>query len=1055
MLHPRLTIVLALLFSTPITSVAQCTGIITGISNLPAGAWQSSDVPQTMHVDLTITTTEGSTTAQVVGCNALLTSSTEVEADALQTGTSVTSTACPDIVLSLPALTSGTTTARFNFPAYASGQPPANTGLPPSLHCSISPASFSAPACAGQQFNYFMCPENLYRFTLCGSDSWNASLTVLDATGGTLYGHISNALPACGSDPSTMQLSFTPPIAQTYRVRILTATCTVEPDSCAALRIDVEPIVAPANDEPEGAFELQASDTCGWTEASFIGATASTGTTPSQPAQCGPPPCSFGSGAFGGRDIWYRIQVPATGAFDVRSANDNGENVAMALYTGAPGALVQLNAPSYCGSCNDDANPGTPLPFLQVSGQAPGTFLYLRIWPYAGNSAHTAIRLCATDRTPPANDTPCGAIQLQLADICTSIDASTESATADPGNVELLPGPSSCTAGGGSDVWYRVDVPPPGLRVRSNFVTLTDLALEVYEQVGGSSCTDAVLQLAACARSALPDEAPEVLALSAVPTTFWIRAYGPAGIGRFGLCAEAIVAPTNDGPCDALLVSPQYGCLPLRYNMLYATITGSGAPGAPNIPASACGGSMEADTWFKVVVPPNGELELQMEASSMTDAALALYSATGSCATNDLQLVPIEGACSVAGSSYDADMPALSSAGLTPGDTVYVRVWRESVDLGDALLCIGRTNEPSGNCTYTLELTDLQGNGWNGNSVTLCIDPPGAPPQTCTTYTVEGEGGSILFGANIGSLITLTYAAPTPGNQGVRVVLRTGSGAPIYTSPTLVSSGSLFAYVVDAGCNEPPDPVSTCTGASWSCGTIDLIVLPSTNAIDDLNGSNQGCLINGEEFGGVWTLLPLCAGEPLAFTLEPNTPEGDVNWALWGPFPSSAFCPLAFEPIRCSRAATAGGTGLMTGATDLSEDLSGDGWLAPVEVTATGIFILYFEGDADIIDFVERTVTSGQLDCWGFCQITALDAVEPSQMTATVHPNPAHSNLTLQPGHHTPYSWQLLDARGSLILNGNHTGQLDLPVDQLPQGLYLLRTHTSTGEVTEHRWVKE
>ena len=1008
-----------------------------------------------MYVDLVTTATEGSNSVQVVGCTAQLINSIGVAAATLAQGSTVSATTCPTVDLDLPALLSGTTNARFSFPGYAADLPPANQGLQPGLHCSVSPATFNATVCAGQQFNYYMCPENVYRFTFCGPETWDASITITGATSSVLYASNDFDLPVCGNEPQNVQLVFTPLVALTYRVRILTADCTVEPDSCADLRIDVEPIIVPPNDEPIGALELPALDSCLWTTCSFIGATATSGTTPSQPTQCGPPPCSFGSGAFNGRDIWYRIQVPATGAFDVRSENDNEENVAMALYAGPSTQLVQLNAPSYCGSCSDDASPGTYLPYLQATGQTPGSFLYLRVWPFGNNLNVASIRLCSTDLTPPANDTPCGAIMLQASDDCSFVNASTEAATTALGNVQLIPGDGPCTMGNGADVWYQVDVPPPGLRLRSEFGTLSDLALEVYTQVGGSDCSDAQLQLVECVRSVYPAAAPELVALTPMPTTFWIRAYGPTGVGTFNFCAEAIAAPANEDPCGAILVVPQYGCLPIRYAMQYATSTGNDAPGTLTIPTSACGGATEADTWFKVVVPPNGELQLQMEASTMTDAALALYSATGTCATNDLQLVPIEGGCSVAGSSYDGDMPGLSMTGLSTGDTIYVRVWREGPALGDALLCIGRTDEPPGNCTYTLELTDLQGNGWNGNSVTLCIDPPGPPPQTCTTYTVEGEGGSITVGAIIGSVITLNYAAPTPGNQGVRAVLRAGSGAPIYTSPTQVSSGSLFVYQVNAGCNEPPDPVSTCTGGSWSCGTIDYIVIPDTNAIDDLNGTNQGCLINGEEFGGVWTFLPVCAGEPLAFTLEPNTPEGDVNWALWGPFPSTAVCPLAFEPIRCSRAATSGGTGLMTGATDISEDLSGDGWLAPVEVTATGIFILYFEGDADIIDFVERTVTSGQLDCWGFCQVTGLDAVEPSQMPATVHPNPAHTTLTLQPGHHTPYAWQLLDARGSLVQSGNHAGQLDLPVDQLPQGLYLLRIHNTTGEVTEHRWVKE
>lgn len=70
-------------------------------------------------------------------------------------------------------------------------------------------------------------------------------------------------------------------------------------------------------------------------------------------------------------------------------------------------------------------------------------------------------------------------------------------------------------------------------------------------------------------------------------------------------------------------------------------------------------------------------------------------------------------------------------------------------------------------------------------------------------------------------------------------------------------------------------------------------------------------------------------------------------------------------------------------------------------------------------------------------------------------PNPAHTALTLQPGHGTPYRWQLIDARGSLVRSGNHTGDLTLSVNDLPKGLYLLRTRSNDGVEQEHRWVKE
>jgi len=78
-----------------------------------------------------------------------------------------------------------------------------------------------------------------------------------------------------------------------------------------------------------------------------------------------------------------------------------------------------------------------------------------------------------------------------------------------------------------------------------------------------------------------------------------------------------------------------------------------------------------------------------------------------------------------------------------------------------------------------------------------------------------------------------------------------------------------------------------------------------------------------------------------------------------------------------------------------------------------------------------------------------------TEYNASLAPNPAYTTLTLQPGHSSAYQWQLLDARGSIIRSGNHSGDLTLFVNDLPKGLYLIRTRTNEGSAQEHRWMKE
>ncbi len=117
--------------------------------------------------------------------------------------------------------------------------------------------------------------------------------------------------------------------------------------------------------------------------------------------------------------------------------------------------------------------------------------------------------------------------------------------------------------------------------------------------------------------------------------------------------------------------------------------------------------------------------------------------------------------------------------------------------------------------------------------------------------------------------------------------------------------------------------------------------------------------------------------------------------------------------------------------------------------------MLYLEGNNDLINTVTLHITAGYLNLFGLCDITTTITDRYAAREETIHPNPAHTALTLQPGHGSPYQWQLIDARGSLVRSGNHTGDFTLSVNDMPKGLYLIRTRTNEGSAQEHRWMKE
>ncbi|RYD88619.1 MAG: hypothetical protein EOP54_26955, partial [Sphingobacteriales bacterium] len=119
-------------------------------------------------------------------------------------------------------------------------------------------------------------------------------------------------------------------------------------------------------------------------------------------------------------------------------------------------------------------------------------------------------------------------------------------------------------------------------------------------------------------------------------------------------------APANDDPCAAITLTPSATCTYQTFTTVNATVsTGLASPG--------CAGVQFHDVWFQVVVPAGGALTFDTQTGTITDGGMAIYS--GDCNT----LVFIE--CDD-DDSPNGLMPSITRTGLTPGSTVFVRMWR-------------------------------------------------------------------------------------------------------------------------------------------------------------------------------------------------------------------------------------------------------------------------------------------------------------------------------------------------------------------------------------------
>jgi hypothetical protein len=150
-----------------------------------------------------------------------------------------------------------------------------------------------------------------------------------------------------------------------------------------------------------------------------------------------------------------------------------------------------------------------------------------------------------------------------------------------------------------------------------------------------------------------------------------------------------------------------------------------------------------------------------------------------------------------------------------------------------------------------------------------------------------------------------------------------------------------------------------CFGSTQICN--DQTFTGNNNNFGDwqeLNASNRGCLLGNEHQSSWYYFIPTVNGI-ISMTIQTTV---DYDFAIW----EGTNCVNLGSPIRCSFSGTPGNTGLGNGATDLSEGFGGNGWVAPLNVTAGVFYIMVIDNfDADntpfTIDFTFST--PNLLDC--------------------------------------------------------------------------------------------
>jgi len=266
------------------------------------------------------------------------------------------------------------------------------------------------------------------------------------------------------------------------------------------------------------------------------------------------------------------------------------------------------------------------------------------------------------------------------------------------------------------------------------------------------------------------------------------------------------------------------------------------------------------------------------------------------------------------------------------------------------------TPSPPPDCNWQLCLADSYGDGWNGGSISVSVD--GASIGSWTLNSGAGPGCVDVPIWN-GSTITLDYTAGSysyeneyylydsygnlifvSGNDGTTPIDHTESGADCSNHPVTPNEQDCLGAIPICG-----DSYST-TNSYSGTGNIG----------SEINGGTS-CLASGEK-NDVWYIFTVQQDGDLMFTISPNNPANDYDWAVFN-LTNSNCSDIYTDPsleVSCNWSGTAGDTGPDGSTTYSSQNASGTPFNDAIPVLQGEVYVINISNfsstqDGYFIDF--------------------------------------------------------------------------------------------------------
>lgn len=436
-------------------------------------------------------------------------------------------------------------------------------------------------------------------------------------------------------------------------------------DAAGCSQISFTTIPAPANDNCSGAIALTVNpdlNCASVASGNTLGATQSMAATP----------CNGTSDD----DVWYSFV--ATAASHVITLS----NVVSTGTVSSTDTYFQVLS-GVCGSqtsvlCSDPLS-GT------ATGLTVGETYYVRVYSYSGEGYAQSFNICVgTLPPPPANDNCSGAIALTV-----NPDLSCGSTTA--GNTVSATQSMAATPCNGTpddDIWYSFVATSA-----SHVVTLSNVSgsTDMYFQVLSGACGS---------QTSIVCSDPNSATLTGLTPgqTYYIRVYtySSGNNASFTICIGTPPPPPANDECSGAIA------LTLGTDFASGAISSTNAGATTNITSTCASSNSVNNTWYSVVVPASGNVTIETGAvtgSQFTDSILAAYS--GTCGS--LTQISCNDDITTTTNLYSR----VSLTGRTPGETIYISVWRYSTAGGDGPIQVSAYDAGS---LAAIEITETKNN---------------------------------------------------------------------------------------------------------------------------------------------------------------------------------------------------------------------------------------------------------------------------------------------------------------------------------------------------------